>query len=177
MKWARRPTRQILNLLRALQDEFNLTYVFISHDLSVMRQICTRIAVMYLGRIVELAESETIFEYPRHPYTALLISAVPGCPRTGRSANASLSAATSRRRSIHRAAACFTPGAHVSTKATAMWWSPSSHLRRAIRVTSRPVTTRSNTPARSNERRSPRSQDMPAGARRSLVRAIPARVT
>ena len=68
---------QILNLLRALQIEFDLTYVFISHDLSVMRQICTRIAVMYLGRVVELAESERIFDHPRHPYTAGLISAVP----------------------------------------------------------------------------------------------------
>jgi oligopeptide/dipeptide ABC transporter ATP-binding protein len=68
---------QILNLLRSLQDEFDLTYVFISHDLSVVRQICTRIAVMYLGRIVELADSEEIFEHPRHPYTAVLISAVP----------------------------------------------------------------------------------------------------
>jgi peptide/nickel transport system ATP-binding protein len=68
---------QILNLLRSLQEEFNLTYVLISHDLSVMRQICSRIAVMYLGRVVELAESERIFEQPRHPYTAVLISAVP----------------------------------------------------------------------------------------------------
>ena len=55
---------QILNLLRSLQKEFDLTYVFISHDLSVMRQICTRIAVMYLGRIVELADAEEIFENP-----------------------------------------------------------------------------------------------------------------
>ncbi len=55
---------QILNLLRSLQAEFNLTYVFISHDLSVMRQICSRIAVMYLGRVVELADSEQIFERP-----------------------------------------------------------------------------------------------------------------
>jgi oligopeptide transport system ATP-binding protein len=68
---------QILNLLRSLQKEFDLTYVFISHDLSVMRQICTRIAVMYLGRIVELADSEEIFENPKHPYTAVLMSAVP----------------------------------------------------------------------------------------------------
>jgi peptide/nickel transport system ATP-binding protein len=68
---------QILNLLRQLQIEFDLTYVFISHDLSVMRQICTRIAVMYLGRVVELAESERTFNSPRHPYTAVLISAVP----------------------------------------------------------------------------------------------------
>jgi oligopeptide/dipeptide ABC transporter ATP-binding protein len=68
---------QILNLLRELQKEFDLTYVFISHDLSVMRQICTRIAVMYLGRIVELADAEEIFENPKHPYTAVLMSAVP----------------------------------------------------------------------------------------------------
>jgi oligopeptide/dipeptide ABC transporter ATP-binding protein len=77
---------QILNLLRALQVEFDLTYVFISHDLSVMRQICTRIAVMYLGRVVELAESERIFEHPRHPYTAALISAVPRLSADGRKA-------------------------------------------------------------------------------------------
>jgi oligopeptide/dipeptide ABC transporter ATP-binding protein len=74
---------QILNLLRSLQEEFNLTYVFISHDLSVMRQICSRIAVMYLGRVVELAESERIFERPRHPYTAVLISAVPRLSTNG----------------------------------------------------------------------------------------------
>jgi oligopeptide/dipeptide ABC transporter ATP-binding protein len=75
---------QILNLLRSLQQEFDLTYVFISHDLSVMRQICTRIAVMYLGRIVELADSERIFERPRHPYTAVLTSAVPRMSSDGR---------------------------------------------------------------------------------------------
>ena len=74
---------QILNLLRALQAEFNLTYVFISHDLSVMRQICSRIAVMYLGRVVELADSEQIFERPRHPYTSALISAVPRVTANG----------------------------------------------------------------------------------------------
>ena len=68
---------QILNLLRSLQTEFDLTYVFISHDLSVMRQICTRIAVMYLGRIVELADAEELFTSPKHPYTAVLMSAVP----------------------------------------------------------------------------------------------------
>ena len=79
---------QILNLLRALQVEFDLTYVFISHDLSVMRQICTRIAVMYLGRIVELAESERIFERPRHPYTAALIAAVPRLSADGQARRA-----------------------------------------------------------------------------------------
>ncbi|MFL5982385.1 MAG: ABC transporter ATP-binding protein [Gaiellaceae bacterium] len=68
---------QVLNLLRNLQSDFNLTYVFISHDLSVIRQISDRIAVMYLGRIVELGDSESIYEHPKHPYTAALLSAVP----------------------------------------------------------------------------------------------------
>jgi oligopeptide/dipeptide ABC transporter ATP-binding protein len=71
---------QILNLLQSLQSEFDLTYVFISHDLSVIRQIADRIAVMYLGRVVELSDSEALYELPRHPYTAALLSAVP---RTG----------------------------------------------------------------------------------------------
>ncbi len=68
---------QILNLLKSLQEEFDLTYVFISHDLSVIRQISDRIAVMYLGRVVEIGESELLYEHPRHPYTAALLSAVP----------------------------------------------------------------------------------------------------
>jgi peptide/nickel transport system ATP-binding protein len=68
---------QILNLLKSLQSEFDLTYVFISHDLSVIRQISDRIAVMYVGRVVELAASELVYEHPRHPYTAALLSAVP----------------------------------------------------------------------------------------------------
>ncbi len=68
---------QILNLLKDLQKDFDLTYVFISHDLSVIRQVADRIAVMYLGHIVELSDSEALFEHPRHPYTAALLSAVP----------------------------------------------------------------------------------------------------
>ncbi len=68
---------QVLNLLRSLQRDFNLTYVFISHDLSVIRQIADRIAVMYLGRVVELGNSEAIYEHPKHPYTGALLSAVP----------------------------------------------------------------------------------------------------
>jgi oligopeptide/dipeptide ABC transporter ATP-binding protein len=72
---------QILNLLRGLQSEFDLTFVFISHDLSVIRQMSDRIAVMYLGKIVELAQAERIYERPAHPYTASLLSAVP-VPRT-----------------------------------------------------------------------------------------------
>jgi oligopeptide/dipeptide ABC transporter ATP-binding protein len=68
---------QILNLLRSLQSDFNLTFVFISHDLSVIRQIADRIAVMYVGRVVEIGDSESIYEHPKHPYTAALLSAVP----------------------------------------------------------------------------------------------------
>jgi peptide/nickel transport system ATP-binding protein len=68
---------QILNLLKSLQDEFDLTYVFISHDLSVIRQVADRIAVMYVGRVVEIGSSELLYEQPRHPYTGALLSAVP----------------------------------------------------------------------------------------------------
>jgi len=68
---------QILNLLKDLQKEFHLTYLFISHDFSVVRHLCNRIAVMYLGKIVELTESEALFRDPQHPYTEALLSAVP----------------------------------------------------------------------------------------------------
>ena len=68
---------QILNLLVDLQADFRLTYLFVAHDLSVVRHISNRVAVMYVGRMVELAETTEIFERPRHPYTAALLSAVP----------------------------------------------------------------------------------------------------
>jgi oligopeptide/dipeptide ABC transporter ATP-binding protein len=68
---------QIINLLEELQDELGLTVVFIAHDLSVVRHVCDRIAVMYLGKIVELADADALFEHPRHPYTGALLSAVP----------------------------------------------------------------------------------------------------
>ena len=68
---------QILNLLEDLQEEFKLTYLFISHDLGVVRHVSDRIAVMYLGRIVELSGADTLYENPKHPYTTALLSAVP----------------------------------------------------------------------------------------------------
>ena len=68
---------QILNLMMDLQDEFALTYLFVSHDLSVVKHISTRVAVMYLGFIVETADTDQIFASPNHPYTQLLFSAIP----------------------------------------------------------------------------------------------------
>ncbi|MGH7903652.1 MAG: ABC transporter ATP-binding protein [Candidatus Dormibacteraceae bacterium] len=68
---------QIINLMEDLQREFNLTYLFIAHDLSVVRHISDRVMVMYLGRIVEVAESVEIYQAPKHPYTKALLSAIP----------------------------------------------------------------------------------------------------
>ena len=68
---------QILNLMQDLQEELRLTYLFISHDLSVVQYICHRVAVMYVGKIVEVASTEDLFTQPRHPYTQALLSSVP----------------------------------------------------------------------------------------------------
>jgi oligopeptide/dipeptide ABC transporter ATP-binding protein len=68
---------QVLNLLMDLQEEFHLTYVIVAHDLAVLERFCDRIAIMYLGQIMELAESREIFSSPLHPYTSVLLSAIP----------------------------------------------------------------------------------------------------
>ena len=79
---------QILNLMRDLQEKFGLTYLFISHNLAVVRHMATRIGVMYLGRLVEVSDGKQLFAAPRHPYTRMLLEAVPdlamiGKPREG----------------------------------------------------------------------------------------------
>src|SRR5690606_32064688 len=75
---------QILNLMRDLQDQFGLTYLFISHNLAVVRHMATRIGVMYLGRLVEVAPTAELFAAPQHPYTRMLLDAVPDLKMSGR---------------------------------------------------------------------------------------------
>src|SRR4051812_20756874 len=75
---------QILNLMRDLQDRFGLTYLFISHNLAVVRHMANRIGVMYLGRLVEVAPARELFSAPRHPYTRMLLDSVPDLELTGR---------------------------------------------------------------------------------------------
>jgi oligopeptide/dipeptide ABC transporter ATP-binding protein len=75
---------QILNLMRDLQDEFGLTYLLISHDLSVVRHMSNRIGVLYLGRLVEVADAKRLFVEPQHPYTRMLLDAVPDLALSGR---------------------------------------------------------------------------------------------
>ena len=81
---------QIINLLTELKDEFNLTYLFISHDLSVVEYISDRVAVMYLGEIVELGSSAQIYRNPLHPYTQALLQSVPSIDPANRSRRTNL---------------------------------------------------------------------------------------
>ncbi|MEO8627017.1 MAG: ABC transporter ATP-binding protein [Betaproteobacteria bacterium] len=75
---------QILNLMRALQESLGLTYLFISHNLAVVSQMSTRVGVMYLGRLVEIADAQTLFTHPHHPYTRMLLDAIPDLAMSGR---------------------------------------------------------------------------------------------
>gem|GEM_PF-4521524 len=104
---------QVINLLEDLREQFHLTYLFISHDLSVVHHLCHRVAVMYLGHIVELAETGELFKNPIHPYTQALLEAVPIPDPTveKQRAHKVRSRARSRARSTLRRAVCSTRAA------------------------------------------------------------------
>jgi len=111
---------QIINLLQQLQREFGLTYLFIAHDLSVVRHISDRVAVMYLGRIVELAENAILYETPMHPYTQALLSAVPiPDPAAEEQRRPVCSRGTCPRRSSRPRAATSTPAARRPERVSA----------------------------------------------------------
>ena len=96
---------QIINLLQDLQERLHLTYLFIAHDLRVVEHISQRVAIMYLGKIVELADRDEIYANPRHPYTRALLSAIPAIARRRAPASGSSCRARCRVRSIRRPAA------------------------------------------------------------------------
>ncbi len=103
---------QVINLMDRLQSEFDLSYVFIAHDLSIVRHISDRVGVMYLGRIVETGTDAEIYDHPTHPYTQALLSAVPvPDPGRGSTASGSCSPGTCRRRRTSPPAAGSAPAA------------------------------------------------------------------
>ncbi|CAM5677086.1 dipeptide ABC transporter ATP-binding protein [Streptomyces californicus] len=103
---------QVINLMEKLQDEFNLSYVFIAHDLSIVRHISDRVGVMYLGKMAEIGTDTQIYDHPTHPYTQALLSAVPVPDPTAREGRERTTLpVTFRRRRTRPRAAASAPGA------------------------------------------------------------------
>ncbi len=133
---------QVLNLLADLQRQLGLALLFISHNLAVVRHVSHRVAVMYLGRLVEVAPEAALFDHPRHPYTRALLAAVPEAG-PGRRAAGRPARARSRARSIRRRAAASRRAAPGPRRAAAP---PSPHSRKSSPAAGCAATSRSRSP-------------------------------